>query len=391
MTPLDNFSTLPLRWGIIGGGLMGREFASAVGRWFALTEPNLPRAELVAVCDTSPPAREWFGRVPTVRQATADADELLANAQVDAVYIALPHHLHREFYIRALRAGKDLLAEKPFGADLEAARAVAEEATRLNRFARVSSEMPFWPGAQRVWKLLSERVESLGRVLEVRAGFHHSSDLDPQKPANWKRQSALCGEPGVMNDLGMHVAHIPLRLGWKIERVYAQLQKGPPERPDGQGGVARCDTWDNALLHCDARIGGQEDEVPMRLEMKRMAPGEMNTWFIEVLGTRGGIKFSTSEPRTLWTFEIGERGEQGWKRSDLGHEMAFPTVTGSIFEAGFTDTILQMLAAFASERAGLLNGRFGMATPQEAVASHALWQAALLSHQQKRAVEVEAA
>lgn len=384
-----NPTTSTLRWGIIGGGLMGREFASAMGRWFALTEPNLPHAELVAVCDVSESAREWFERVPTVRQITAEADELLANPDVDAVYIALPHHLHRDFYLRALRAGKDLLAEKPFGADWEAARAVADEAEKLGRFVRVSSEMPFWPGAQRVWTMLSERLDSLGRVLEVRAGFHHSSDLDPHKPANWKRVAAMCGEPGVMNDLGMHVAHIPLRLNWKPSRVYAQLQKGFAERPDGRGGLARCDTWDNALLHCDARIAGQAEEVPMRLEMKRMAPGEMNTWFIEVLGSRGGVKFSTSEPRTLWTFEID--GEQGWKRSDLGHAMAFSTVTGGIFEAGFPDIILQMLAAFSAERAGTLGDRFGMATPREAVASHALWAAALRSHQEKRAVEIEAA
>lgn len=390
MTLPHDSATEPLRWGIIGGGLMGREFASALGRWFALTEPNLPGARLVAVCDVSQAAREWFERVPTVRQITADAGELLANPEVDAVYIALPHHLHREFYGRALRAGKDLLAEKPFGADLEAARAVADEAQKMERFVRVSSEMPFWPGAQRVWRMLWESLGTLGRVLEVRAGFHHSSDLDPHKPANWKRQSALCGEPGVMNDLGMHVAHIPLRLGWKIERVYAQLQKGFPERPDGRDGLALCDTWDNALLHCDAQLEGGSGpyEVPMRLEMKRMAPGEMNTWFIEVLGTRGGIKFSTSEPRTLWTFD-GTGKEQGWKRTDLGHAMAFPTVTGGIFEAGFPDTILQMLAAFAAERAGILGGRFGMATPREAVASHVLWAAALRSHQEKRAIEVE--
>lgn len=382
----------PLRWGIIGGGLMGREFASALGRWFALTEPALPHAELVAACDVSESARDWFRRVPTVRQVTADADEMLQNSDVDAVYIALPHHLHRDFYLRALRAGKDLLAEKPFGIDLEAARAVAGEAQRLGRFVRVSSEMPFWPGAQVVWKMLSEQPESLGRVLEVRAGFHHSSDLDPSKPANWKRQSAKCGQAGVMNDLGMHVAHIPLRLNWKFGRVYAQLQKGFPERPDGAGGVARCDTWDNALLHCDAQLAGEDGayEVPMRLEMKRMAPGEMNTWFIEVLGARRGIKFSTSAPRTLQTFEISPSGEQGWKRCDIGHAMAFPTVTGSIFEAGFPDIILQMLAAFTAERAGMLGGRFGMATPEEAVASHALWAAALRSREEKRAVEIEA-
>ena len=373
-----------VRFGIVGGGLMGKEIASALGRWFALTDEELPRAELVAVCDSNPQALSWFERVPTVKYLHPDADALFSNPEVDVVYIALPHQLHEEFYLRALRAGKDLLAEKPFGIDLSAARNIRDEAERLGRFVRCSSEFPFFPGAQRVWKLLSQELPSLGRVLEVRAGFHHNSDLDPAKPANWKRLSATCGEPGVMNDLGLHVAHIPLRLGWRPRRVYAQLQRGYETRPDGRGGTMVCDTWDNALLHCDAQIGGRE--VPMRWEMKRLAPGEMNTWFLEALGSEGGARFSTKNPKTLELFE--RSSEQSWKRLDVGYSSAFGTVTGGIFEFGFSDSILQMFASFCAERAGVLNGRLGMATPQEAVASHEVWSAALESQREKRAVDV---
>ncbi len=373
-----------LNWGIIGGGLMGREFASALGRWFALTDADLPDAKLVAVCDLNADARDWFKRVPTVAQITDSADALLANPDVDAVYIALPHHLHREYYLQALRCEKDLLAEKPFGIDLESAIEVRDEAAKLGRFVRCSSEIPFFPGAQRVWQALSQNVAGVGRILEIRAGFHHSSDLDASKAANWKRLNATCGENGVLNDLGMHVAHLPLRLGWKPARVYAQLQKGFAVRPDGRGGTTQCDTWDNALLHCDVEIGGEM--VPMRWETKRLAPTETNTWFIEVLGTQGGLRFSTKQPKTLYLFQNG--AEQSWNAIDLGHKSAFATVTGGIFEFGFPDSILQMLAAFAAERAGVLGERFGMATPEEAVASHEIWRAARQSHEQKRAIEI---
>ena len=373
-----------LNWGVIGGGLMGREFASALGRWFALTGDDVPPARLVGVCDLNPAARDWFARVPTVSQMTGSVDELLANPEIDAVYVALPHNLHREFYLKTLRAGKDLLAEKPFGIDLEAAQCVRDEAAKLGRFVRCSSEMPFLPGAQRVWKMARD-LENLGRVLQVRARFLHCSDLDPNKAANWKRQNKFCGEAGVMNDLGMHVAHIPLRLGWKPQRVYAQLQRGFAQRPDGKGGVTVCDTWDNALLHCDAQIGGET--VPMTWETKRMAPTEMNTWSLEIVGTRGGARFSTKTPRTLYLFENG--AEQSWNAIDLGHASVFETVTGGIFEFGFPDSILQMLAAFSAERAGTLGERFGMATPDEAVATHQIWAAALRSHAEKRAVEIE--
>jgi len=368
-----------IRVGIIGGGLMGREVASALGRWFVLGAA-FPQVELTAVCDVQEGVRDWFKQVPTVKLLTGDSAELLRSPEVDVVYVAVPHHLHLPLYRQTLEAGKDLFAEKPFGINQAAAREVRELARSAGRFVRCSSEFPFLPGAQRAWQFIQSG--KLGHLLEVRAGFWHSSDLDPTKPANWKRQVKTCGEIGVMGDLGMHVVHLPFRLGWKPKRVYAQLQKIYHERPDGKGGKAICDTWDNAMLHTEIEVDGRE--VPMRLEMKRLAPGETNTWFIEALGTEGGVRFSTKEPKTLWRFERTK--EQIWQRIDLGHEMAFPTITGGIFEAGFPDCFLQMWAAFMAERAGKLEGRLGCVTPDEAVASHELFTAALKSQVEKKVV-----
>ena len=371
----------PVRVAVIGAGLMGREVASAFGRWFALLDCAV-RPELTAVCDVNTGALDWFRQVPTVRHLDADHRVLLARPDIDVVYVAVPHHLHEAIYVDVLRAGKDLFAEKPFGADLGAARRICAEAARLGRFVRVSSEFPFLPGAQRAFALAASG--ELGRIIEVRSAFLHSSDLDPCKPINWKRQSRYCGEAGVMNDLGLHVAHLPLRLGWRPARIHAQLQKIYRTRPDGRGGSAPCDTWDNALLHATVEIGGEP--VPMSLEMKRMAPGETNTWIFEACGTDRGVRYSTKEPKTLWTYRRGR--EQWWERTDLGFETIFRTITGSIFEPGFPDVLMQMWAAFLSERAGLLGGRFGCATPDEAVAQHEIWAAALASQRDQSVAPV---
>ena len=365
--------------GIIGGGLMGREIASAFARWCALTDVPV-RPVLRAVADLHPPALAWFRAIPGCTQLTSDYRELLANPDIDVVYVAVPHHLHEAIYCDVLAAGKDLLAEKPFGIDLDAARRILAAVQASGRFVRCSSEMPFFPGGQRA--LAAARDGAIGRILEVVSGFHHSSDLDPAKPANWKRRNTTCGEGGVLNDLGMHACHLPLRLGWKPHRLFAQLQKGYPDRPDGAGGRAVCDTWDNALLHTWTTIAGEE--VPMRLEMKRLAPGATNTWFFEVLGTDGGVRYSTAEPKSLWLFERG--AEQWWKRTELGFGSVFKTVTGGIFETGFPDLIQQMWASYLMEREGLLAGRFHCATPEEAVASHEIFAAALASQHSSTAV-----
>ena len=363
---------------------MGREMASAIGRWCALTDAPV-QMELAAVCDLAAPVREWFQRIPSVKLLTASHHELLAS-DVDVVYVAVPHHLHESLYLDVLRAGKDLFAEKPFGVDLAAARKIRDTAKELGRFVRCSSELPFFPGAQKAIRYL--RNVPLGHLLEIRSGFWHASDLDPTKAINWKRQVKFCGAIGVMGDLGMHTVHVPFRLGWKPARVYAQLQKIYHQRPDGKGGMAECDTWDNALLHCDVPVDGHPNgTVPMRIETKRLAPGEMNTWYLEVHGTEGGVRYSTKEPKTVWQFRRGK--EQVWERYDVGmSESAFPVVTGGIFEAGFPDCFQQMLAAYAAERAGALGDRFGCATPEEAVLSHELFTAALRSHEEKRAIDL---
>ena len=133
------------RVGVIGGGLMGREVASAFGRWFVLNGYPV-KAELVAVCDLVEKQREWFRQVPTVRLVTSNYHELLASPEVDVVYVAVPHNLHETIYLDVLKAGKDLLAEKPFGIDLKAAaddcrhgavlRAICSLQFRISLFSR---------------------------------------------------------------------------------------------------------------------------------------------------------------------------------------------------------------------------------------------------------------
>lgn len=369
--------------GIIGGGLMGKEVASAFGRWFALNDYPL-KVILKGVCDINENTLDWYKRLDTVDLLTTDYRQLLADPGIDVVYVALPHHLHLEYYQKVIDSGKDLLAEKPFGIDLKAAQSIKDQAERAGCFVRCSSEMPFFPGPQRL--IQEVRAGQIGEIMEINAGFYHSSDLDPLKPINWKRQSKFCGDIGVMGDLGMHVLHIPLRLGWRPNRVYAQLQKIITSRPNPDGGWSESDTWNNATL--STTVLNDNKEVPMRLEMKRLSPGETNSWFIEVLGTEGGARYSTKDTKALWLFQR-EKKEQSWRRLDMGFQTPFSTVTGGIFEPGFPDCFMQMLAAYFAEREGFLEERFGCVTPEEAVDSHRVFDAALRSQETKSAVEIQ--
>ena len=304
---------------------------------------------------------------------------MLARDDVDAVYCAVPHHLHEQLYTDIIKAGKHLLGEKPFGIDKEANTRINEViAAHPDVLVRCSSEFPFYPGA---FKIVRKRFrkERFGRIIEVEAGLLHSSDLNPDKPINWKRMIQYNGEYGCMGDLGMHVLHIPLRFGWQPENIYAQLSNIVTERPDGKGGTAPCETWDNATLAGDVTADGYT--FPILLHTKRIAPGETNTWFLRVHGTETSMEFSTKYPKTLKTLEY-RGGVQTWQHLDLGYESAYTTITGHIFEFGFPDAILQMWAAFCDEVAHGKDGMkqpFTCVTPAEAAHSHDIFTAALAS------------
>ncbi len=369
-----------LRFGIIGGGLMGREFASAAARWCHLTDMDV-RPEIVAVCDRNPAIFPWYtGHFPSVRQTTPDYRELLANRDVDAVYVAVPHNLHQEIYTAVIAAGKHLMGEKPFGIDLPACEVIVACArTHPEVLVRGSSESPFFPAVQQVCGMIEAR--RFGRIIEANTGFLHSSDLDPEKPINWKRMVEINGAYGVMGDLGMHACHVGFRAGWTPRNVRAVLSDIVKERPDGKGGRVPCKTWDNATLLCEAADPADGEPFPWTIKTQRISPGQKNNWYVEILGTKASIRWSSVRADVLEVLDY-TGGEQVWGSVQTGFDTAHKTITGGIFQFGFTDSIQQMWAAFLYELAhGKPIRKFaGCVTPDEALLSHRLFTAALISH-----------
>lgn len=376
-----------LRFGIIGLGLMGREFASAAARWCHLLDLDfIPR--IVGICDTNPALFDWFDRnFDHIHVRTTDYRDLLSDDQIEAIYCAVPHNLHEQVYSDILRAGKHLLGEKPFGIDRAAAESIQREIESHPQLTvSCSSEFPFFPGAQRIIRAAQEG--RFGQIIEVSAGLLHSSDLDPNKKINWKRMIAINGEYGCMGDLGMHPLHIPLRLGWMPRRVFASLSNIVTQRYNQAGELVPCETWDNATLTCE--VEGEGQHFPMTIQTYRISPGDTNTWYLRVTGTALSMEYSSKYPKTFRYMEYTSGKEQAWHTLDLGYETAYPTITGGIFEFGFTDAMLQMWAAFCDQ---LVNGIDGMrqpfycATPVEAMLHHRVLTASLESHRLHAAVE----
>ena len=114
-----------VRWGILGTGNIARQFATGLD--------GSKRGRIVAVASRSIESATAFGRERRIPSLHTQYNDLLANPEVDAVYNSLPNNLHHEWTIRALRAGKHVLCEKPFAANAQQAREMFDEARRAGR------------------------------------------------------------------------------------------------------------------------------------------------------------------------------------------------------------------------------------------------------------------
>lgn len=365
------------RFAVIGLGMMGREFASAAARWVHLQD-EIAVPEIVGVCSATARSQEWFLRnVPSVRYATTDYRELLDKADVDAVYVATPHNLHERCCIDALRAGKHVICEKPFGIDRVANESIYQESLRHPELiVRCASQMIYFPGARRMLDWL--RSGCYGRILEMKIGFKHESDIDPLKPINWKRQRAFNGEYGVMGDLAPHALHLPLRAGVEPESVYAILSDIVHERPDRNGRMVPCDTWDNAQLLMRARMRGQAERFPLEMEVARIAPGSPNDWYIEIYGSEASARYSLADISHVY-FAQRQGGSQHWTAVEVGYDPVYPCITGGMAAFGFCDALMQMWAAYLDELSGN-PARERCMTPEEALVCHRILDGALKSN-----------
>ena len=374
-----------VKFGLIGCGLMAREFASAAARWCHFT-CDVPRPEIIGICSPVEAETKWFlDNFDGIKYCVSDYKELLEKDDIEAVYCAVPHNLHEQFYVDIINSGKALLGEKPFGIDKDANDRIMS-AVRANpgSFVRCSSEFPYYPAMQTMIKWIREG--RFGRIIEVKAGFCHSSDMDLNKPINWKRMKKFNGEYGCLGDLGIHTQHVPFRMGFIPKSVYAIMSDIVTERPDGKGGRAVCDTFDNAVLNCIAE-DRDGNEFPMILETKRMDPGSTNRWYFEIYGVDCSAKFTSDDPGAFcYTASWGK--EQAWSRINIGYKPMLPTITGGIFEFGFVDAIQQQLGAFMLEYTGA-EVPFGLFTAEETHMSHVLATAALRSHYNKTVENLE--
>lgn len=166
-----------MRVAVVGGGLVGRRRAEALGD-----------DELVGTYDVVPE-----------RSTVPDLDALLALAP-DVVIVATTHDALAEASIAALEAGAHVLVEKPAGIGSEQVRAITTAAERAGRLVKVGFNHRFHPGIARA--VNEARSGAYGDVMHLRARYGHGGRSGYER--EWRADPARSGG-GELIDQGMHI------------------------------------------------------------------------------------------------------------------------------------------------------------------------------------------
>jgi 1,5-anhydro-D-fructose reductase (1,5-anhydro-D-mannitol-forming) len=148
-----------IRWGIIGCGNVA-EFKSGPPLY------RTPGSELVAVMRRDAAKAKDFAERHNVKRWYTDVQSLIADPEVNAVYIASPHYLHLEHATLAAQAKKIVLCEKPMGTSVAEAQAIVDVCKRNGVPLNVAYYRRYWYVTRAIKRLLNEGA--IGHVLQAR-------------------------------------------------------------------------------------------------------------------------------------------------------------------------------------------------------------------------------
>ncbi|MEB1809311.1 MAG: Gfo/Idh/MocA family oxidoreductase [Bacillaceae bacterium] len=192
---------------------------------------NNEHTEITAVCDIVEERAQEFAEK---YEATAftNYEELLQNADVDAVSVCTPNYLHAPVSIAALQAGKHVLCEKPMATSREDALAMIEAAKQSNKKLMIAHNQRFVPSHQKARQLI-ENGEA-GKIYSFRTAFGHGGpegwSADGKDSWFFKKEQAFIG---AMGDLGVHKTDL-LRyiLGEEFVEVGAFVETSAKQNTD---------------------------------------------------------------------------------------------------------------------------------------------------------------
>ncbi|NTZ93185.1 aldo/keto reductase [Agrobacterium tumefaciens] len=309
----------PIRWGIIGPGTIARTFADGIAH------SRTGRLEAIATRNPDKPGlAEAFAGARIIH----GYDALLADPDIDAVYIATPHTGHAEWAIKAIRAGKNVLVEKPIALSAYDADAIFHEAKKAGVFAGEAYMYRLHPQTAKLVELVKSRAVGDIRLIRSSFGFNMGSFR-----ADHRLFANETAGGGILDVGGYPVSMVRMIAGAVDGKPFAEPEKVAGAAHLGQSGV---DEWASAVLKFANGIvaevscsimAGQDNVLRIigsegRIEVKDFwfaAGHKGGTGRIDIIRGDKVETIEVPEDRWLYSFEVDAAGEairQGKKEFD---------------------------------------------------------------------------
>lgn len=273
-----------VQWGIIGCGDVTEVKSGPAFN-------KVPNSKLVAVMRRNEAKVKDYAQRHGVPKWYTDADQLIADPEINAIYIATPPLNHEEYTLKALRAGKPVYVEKPMALDAAAARRMAAEAQRTGVKLCVAHYRREQPLFRKVKALLEEGALGKIRIVQLHMLQPHQSKLITQTEDNWRVNPAVSGG-GLFHDLAPHQLDLVYHFFGKPLSVtgVALNQGGYYEAPDTVSG--------QMLLPNNVVFQGLWSFV---------VPAEEKRDELHIIGEKGSLSFPIFDHHSItWKKEGGE-------------------------------------------------------------------------------------
>ncbi|MFC2080936.1 Gfo/Idh/MocA family protein [Bacteroidota bacterium] len=208
-----------IRWGVLSTAKIGREKVIP-----AMQKSSL--VDLLAISSRNiSKAKETASRLG-ISRAYGSYEELLRDPEVDAIYNPLPNHLHLEWTLKSLEAGKHVLCEKPIGMDSGEASILVDAAGKYSRLKVMEAFMyRFHPQWQKTLDLVLKGA--IGEIRTIHSFFSYNN-LDPENIRNRVEAGG-----GALMDIGCYCISFPrFLLGKEPVRVSGLIERDPVMKTD---------------------------------------------------------------------------------------------------------------------------------------------------------------
>jgi predicted dehydrogenase len=247
----------PLRIGILGAARIAP---------LALVNPAKGNAEVVvaAVAARDASRAQAFAAKHDIARVHQNYETLIADPDLDAVYIPLPNGWHGRWTRAAVAAGKHVLCEKPFTANAAEAREIAELGAKSDRVVMEAFHYRYHPLSLRVEQIIASG--ELGKLERVEAALC----FPLPKFSDIRYNYSLAG--GATMDAGCYAVHMVRTFGGSTPEVVSAQAKLRDSQIDramtaelrfaaGHTGRARCSMWSSRLLQINAHVVGDQGEL----------------------------------------------------------------------------------------------------------------------------------